>query len=157
MERENPVARLEPTPPSRTKTLRRSTMECAYAPRDLQQAAVCSGTRSTNPRDGAYSYHSRASAADKGTRRSRMRGFFVSLACLTAFIAVVCLQPGAAAAKPIAKRGDVKHLPKPLKDRLIEISKRPHTYLPLQVFAEADSPSQLFQYYLDRKSTRLNS
>ena len=34
------------------------------------------------------------------------------------------------------------------KDRLIQLADRPHTYLPLQVFAEADGASQLFQYYL---------
>jgi hypothetical protein len=28
------------------------------------------------------------------------------------------------------------------------MAERPHSYLPLQVFAEADKPSQLFQYYL---------
>jgi hypothetical protein len=33
-------------------------------------------------------------------------------------------------------------------ERLIRLADRPHTYLPLQVFAEADGASQLFQYYL---------
>jgi hypothetical protein len=33
------------------------------------------------------------------------------------------------------------------KDRLIQLADRPHTYLPLQVFAEADGARQLFQYY----------
>src|SRR5262249_30242121 len=32
--------------------------------------------------------------------------------------------------------------------RLVQIAGRPHTVLPLQAFAEADQPSQLFQYYL---------
>jgi hypothetical protein len=40
------------------------------------------------------------------------------------------------------------YLPGPLQDRLIQLADRPHTYLPLQVFAEADGASQLFQYYL---------
>ena len=31
---------------------------------------------------------------------------------------------------------------------MAQLANRPHTYLPLQVFAEADKPSQLFQYYL---------
>jgi hypothetical protein len=35
-----------------------------------------------------------------------------------------------------------------LKDRLGQLANRPHSILPLQVFAEADPPSQLFQYYL---------
>ena len=48
----------------------------------------------------------------------------------------------------VAARGDVVKLPDPLKDRLVQFADRPHTYLPLQVFAEADKPSQLFQYYL---------
>src|SRR6516225_12145974 len=48
----------------------------------------------------------------------------------------------------VASRGDVVNLPQPLKDRLVQQADRPHTYLPLQAFAEADSPDQLFQYYL---------
>jgi hypothetical protein len=48
----------------------------------------------------------------------------------------------------VANRGDVTNLPQPLKDRLIRMADRPHTILPLQAFAEADQPSQLFQYYL---------
>src|SRR5437588_7343179 len=57
--------------------------------------------------------------------------------------------PNAAADRDaVANRGDVVKLPQPLKDQLIRLSDRPHTYLPLQVFAEADKPSQLFQYYL---------
>lgn len=48
----------------------------------------------------------------------------------------------------VAARGDVKDLPKPLKDRLVEMAGRPHTYLPMQAYKEADKPSQLFLYYL---------
>ena len=48
----------------------------------------------------------------------------------------------------VAGRGDVFNLPQELKDRLVRLADRPHTYLPLQVFNEADDPSQLFQYYL---------
>src|SRR5271165_7598210 len=48
----------------------------------------------------------------------------------------------------VASRGDVVNAPKPLKDRLVQLANRPHSYLPLQVFAEADNTSQLFQYYL---------
>jgi hypothetical protein len=48
----------------------------------------------------------------------------------------------------VASRGDIVTLPQPLKDRLIQLADRPHTYLPMQAFAEADGPSQLFQYYL---------
>jgi hypothetical protein len=45
-------------------------------------------------------------------------------------------------------RGDIRHLPDPLKNRLIELAQRPVTYLPLTVFSEAVPPSQLFGYYL---------
>jgi hypothetical protein len=38
--------------------------------------------------------------------------------------------------------------PIPLRTGLSQLANRPHTYLPMQVFAEADKPSQLFQYYL---------
>jgi hypothetical protein len=48
----------------------------------------------------------------------------------------------------VLSRGDVVHLPQPLMDRLAQLANRPHSILPLQVYAEADDPSQLFQYYL---------
>ena len=57
--------------------------------------------------------------------------------------------PNAAAdGAAVASRGDVVNLPQPLKDRLIRLADRPHSYLPIQAFAEADGASQLFQYYL---------
>ena len=57
--------------------------------------------------------------------------------------------PNAAADRlTVSTRGDVVNLPAPLKDRLVRLADRPHTYLPLQIFAEADTPSQLFQSYL---------
>jgi hypothetical protein len=48
----------------------------------------------------------------------------------------------------VAARGDVAGLPTPLKNRLLRLAGRPHTLLPLQIFAEADSASQLFKYFL---------
>jgi len=54
----------------------------------------------------------------------------------------------------VARRGDVAHLPDPLKTRLLQLAARPHSYLPIHAFAEAvntngsPKPSQLFQYYL---------
>jgi hypothetical protein len=48
----------------------------------------------------------------------------------------------------VRHRGDVRRLPDVLQDRLEEMAGRPHTYLPMQAYAEADRPSQLFQYYL---------
>ena len=50
--------------------------------------------------------------------------------------------------RSLRERGDIKFLPAPLKDRLLELAGRPHSYLPLTVFSEADEPSQLFAYYL---------
>ena len=43
---------------------------------------------------------------------------------------------------------DVRELPRPLKDRLLELAKRPQSYPPLRIFSEADDPSLLFAYYL---------
>jgi hypothetical protein len=48
----------------------------------------------------------------------------------------------------LAQRGDVRLTPRPLKERLLRLAGRPHTFLPMQTFAEADHPSLLFQYYL---------
>src|SRR6266404_6780627 len=54
----------------------------------------------------------------------------------------------AADTQSVLNRGDIRHLPQPLRDRLAEQSGRPHSQLPTQTYAEADQPSQLFQYYL---------
>src|SRR4051812_30960763 len=57
--------------------------------------------------------------------------------------------PNAAAdVATVAQRGDIAPLPPRLKSRLLRLAGRPHTYPPLQVFAEADSPSLVFQYNL---------
>lgn len=48
----------------------------------------------------------------------------------------------------VTHRGDVRHLPDALQDRLRVLAQRPHSALPTQAYAEADQPSQLFQYYL---------
>ena len=48
----------------------------------------------------------------------------------------------------VRSRGDVVNLPGPLQDRLAQLANRPHTYLPLQAFNEADGADQLFQHYL---------
>jgi hypothetical protein len=55
---------------------------------------------------------------------------------------------GNSIAARLLQRGDVKFLPAPLQDRLIELAERPNTFPPMRAFAEADDPSQLFQYYL---------
>jgi hypothetical protein len=54
----------------------------------------------------------------------------------------------AADTQSVLNRGDIRHLPQPLRDRLAEQAGRPHSQLPTQAYAEADQPSQLFQYYL---------
>jgi hypothetical protein len=64
--------------------------------------------------------------------------------------------PGSGTHSPAAMRGwerignreDIRHLPEELQWRLFEVAGRPHTHLPSIAFAEADDPSQLFQYYL---------
>jgi hypothetical protein len=57
--------------------------------------------------------------------------------------------PNAAAdAQTVMTRGDIANLPMPLKNRLGQIAARNHSVLPVQAFAEADQPSQLFQYYI---------
>src|SRR5437762_9438841 len=48
----------------------------------------------------------------------------------------------------VLNRGDVRKLPDALRNRLAELAARPHSQLPTQAYAEADQPSQLFQYYL---------
>ena len=48
----------------------------------------------------------------------------------------------------VSGRGDIVNLPAPLTERLARLADRPHSVLPLQVYAEADGSSQLFQYYL---------
>jgi hypothetical protein len=48
----------------------------------------------------------------------------------------------------VLNRGDVRNLPDPLRNRLAELAGRPHSQLPTQAYAEADHPSQMFQYYL---------
>jgi len=48
----------------------------------------------------------------------------------------------------LLRRGDVRALPNALKSRLARMAGRPHSAVPTQAYAEADQPSQLFQYYL---------
>jgi hypothetical protein len=48
----------------------------------------------------------------------------------------------------VMTRGDIANLPADLKSRITRLACRPHSVSPLQVFNEADPPSQLFQYYI---------
>jgi hypothetical protein len=61
---------------------------------------------------------------------------------------ILVTDSSAATTNTFANRGDIKNLPAPLKQRLIDLAARPRTYLPLTVLSEAPSPSQLFGYYL---------
>lgn len=63
-------------------------------------------------------------------------------------VATVNVNVNTSEVRTFSKRKDIKPLPTPLRQRLLTLAGRPHTYLPLQVFAEADSPSQLFAYSL---------
>jgi len=46
------------------------------------------------------------------------------------------------------QRGDIRHLPDALQDRLELLANRPSTFAPMTAFSEAPKPSSLFQYYL---------
>jgi hypothetical protein len=97
----------------------------------------------------------------QATKRARLARFYSVLALS---VPVVLAISGARAEQPpppchpnptadadeaaVRGRGDIVNLPGELQDRLAQLANRPHTYLPLQVFAEADGASQLFQYYL---------
>jgi hypothetical protein len=48
----------------------------------------------------------------------------------------------------VLARGDIQNLPAQLQNRIGDIAAGPHSYLPIQAFAEADKSSLLFQYYL---------
>lgn len=55
--------------------------------------------------------------------------------------------------RDVARRGDVRSLPRALKDRLVEMAGRPHSQLPLTVFDEVEGGGRrakglLFGYYL---------
>ena len=52
------------------------------------------------------------------------------------------------AAAQVKNRGDIRHLPRALKERIGELAARPFTFKPIKAFSEASQPSQLFQYYL---------
>jgi len=56
-------------------------------------------------------------------------------------------EAGAAKVK-IGNRPDIRRLPGPLKDRILELARRPSSTAPLEAFAEADDPSMLFAYTL---------
>ncbi|MCC6862670.1 MAG: hypothetical protein IT158_29115 [Bryobacterales bacterium] len=71
----------------------------------------------------------------------------LALAALTA-AGLGAQSPGEPDFHSLRARGDIRFLPPPLQDRLVELARRPHSYLPLTAFSEADEPSRLFGYYL---------
>jgi hypothetical protein len=72
----------------------------------------------------------------------------LTILALTLLPMVVSAQSPTGVGRRVANRGDIRHLPGPLKERLVEIAERPHTFEPITAFSEADQPSRLFQYYL---------
>jgi hypothetical protein len=48
----------------------------------------------------------------------------------------------------LLERKDIKSLPKPLQDRLVQLIEQPHAFPAIPAFNEAADPSLLFQYYL---------
>src|SRR2546422_7881331 len=48
----------------------------------------------------------------------------------------------------VTNRDDIRKLPAPLKERLVQLAGGPHSVFPVQALPEADQPSQPFPYYL---------
>jgi len=92
-------------------------------------------------------------------RRGHLFAAGIAVAAVSAIVLIgggPLLQAGAAS-DPFANRGDIVHLPAPLKDRLIFLSQQPVAYQPQTAFNEAAGASQLFQYYLlDQKNFQRN-
>jgi len=73
----------------------------------------------------------------------------VAISLRRSFISYLAQDAGEnGAVHAFANRGDIRNLPQNLKSRLVELARRPHTFLPITAFSEAEKPSQLFQYYL---------
>jgi hypothetical protein len=82
----------------------------------------------------------------------------VALSLLTAVFGILTLTTSASRARAeesapraqnaIGDRGDIVHLPAPLKSRIVTLANRPTSAEPTTAFSEADSPSQLYGYYL---------
>src|SRR6185369_13385665 len=79
-----------------------------------------------------------------------IRGALLALALLAAVLGAATGSSGApqAGGEHISGRGNIHGLPRALRQRLVDHAAPPHTYTPMRVFAEADKPSQLFEYYL---------
>jgi hypothetical protein len=101
--------------------------------------------RETRPHDTIIKETGMSSKTISATHK----GVLLALAGL-ALAALTATGTGAqtGAERSFRTRGDIKFLPAKLQDRLVQLARRPQTYLPLTVFSEADEPSQLFGYYL---------
>ena len=109
---------------------------------------------------------SRKHEASKNVRRIVRGAFLLALLALATFATNLGAQQPPPPCHPnpradedmdiVSDRGDVEHLPGPLKKRLVQMAGRPHSQLPTQAYAEAHfdrppfrpKPSELFQYYL---------
>ena len=92
-------------------------------------------------------------------RVSRRQAIALAAAAATGLAITAFPASGASrsAHSTIADRGDVRHLPGSLKQRLELLANRPRTFEPMRAFSEAPAPSRLFQYYLlDTKSFQPN-
>ena len=94
----------------------------------------------------------------KSWKAAKLAAHFLALALATSFATRSYAEQPPAPCHPnpqaaqdaatVRNRGDVTNLPDRLQDRLERFANRPHSQLPLQVYAEANGASQLFQYYL---------
>jgi hypothetical protein len=80
-------------------------------------------------------------------KRLVLFGAMLALGAVAALTALT-MSSSAAPSSGIIGRADVRDLPAPLQERLVELANRPSTFEPARAFSEADKPSQLFQYYL---------
>src|SRR5262249_13762328 len=111
------------------------------------------GTTRKNRGAGSHSWNTRLSSRKK----MKMKSIPIKIARVTGMCALAfglsipmtnAQENRKSDGRKVAERKDVRQLPTPLKERLVEIAERPHTYLPITAFSEAADPSQLFQYYL---------
>src|SRR5262245_40142036 len=107
----------------------------------MPRAATTSGTSITRAR-------TRAHRREPPMKPFGLQSMLVATCLIATGGASLAAAPHQPGSRGIDRRGDVRNLPGPLKDRLVELANRSHTYPPLTVFSEAASPSQLFGYFL---------
>lgn len=85
------------------------------------------------------------------TNGARSVGLCSVLALTVPAVLGLMVSPSAATEKEVGqllRRGDIRHLPDPLKARLAQLIELPHAFPAVPAFNEAPKPSRLFQYYL---------